>query len=45
MIKVLMKISLDPKQFKDLVIETKNAWLAQGKNTITLTQSEKIFIS
>lgn len=38
------KFSLDPKQFKDLVIETKNAWLAQGKNTITLTQSEKKFL-
>ena len=38
------KFSLDPKQFEDLVKETKNAWLAQGKNKQTITKSEKKFL-
>ena len=32
---------MDPKEFSDLVIESKRAWLSKGKFTKDLTKSEK----
>ena len=38
------KFSLDPSEFKNLVFETKNAWLAKGQNILKISNSEKKFL-
>ena len=38
------KFSLDPSSFRELVLESKNAWMALGNNKIYITQNEKKLI-